>query len=272
MNSQLLDVLISVEDVQKMFERFKMIYGGAWTSRCESTDAWQECLELWHDGISMFRVGAVRLAFKDIIANNKTFPPTLGQLIELCLHHSGVPSEDEVFRQLIKKDFQHPLTHTIFKRIGSWDLSHDSEAVLKKRIAKHYPECLNNILVDSAFLSLPARNAQLSVAKITGPKQSSAKAIDDFPLMTDDYKKDRESVLAYHDRLSEYRRKQCQKELDEEYPERLMEANASKTSANDSGDDINGKRFNDKGRKFGERRNDFYRANDFVKDRFNRDD
>jgi len=128
--------------IKTLFRKFASRYGTLWTSRLGANGDWLECENEWFCELSQFSMDEVRKAVNQCLAINKDYPPTLGQLIELCVLASGIPSVNDINQQIARKEFTHPLTKLIADRIGSWDLKNSSADAIKKRIDGLYTESL----------------------------------------------------------------------------------------------------------------------------------
>lgn len=132
--------------IKKLFTKFSVFYGSIWTNRLKtnSTDDWEECCNIWFEELKNFDRVVFINAAKESFLKYKDFPPTLGQLIELCLKFSGVPSQDEIINLLINRDFKHPLVKMVYDRIDTWLLSTGKTDEIKLKINDVYISCLKN--------------------------------------------------------------------------------------------------------------------------------
>lgn len=133
---------VDSEVVEKLFRRFSVRYGALWTTRLRNDEDWIFCHQEWLSELCGFTVEDFTKAVIKALAENKEYPPTLGQLIDLCLQASGIPSANDISQEIARKEFTHPLTKLIADRIGSWDLKNSSADAIKKRIDGLYTESL----------------------------------------------------------------------------------------------------------------------------------
>ncbi|HZY36252.1 MAG TPA: hypothetical protein VFE53_06365 [Mucilaginibacter sp.] len=124
--------------IQKLFVKFANKYGNLWTSRLGETGDWKGCEDDWLQELSVFTVRDAIAAFKQALIIYRDFPPTQGQIIELCLKESGVPDEQAVYSQLIRKNFSHPIVKIIYDKIGSWKLSNGKESEIVQKVKEFY--------------------------------------------------------------------------------------------------------------------------------------
>lgn len=139
---------VDIALIARLFARFRGRYGTLWTCRATCDDDWQFIMEDWLAELSCFTVHEVRAAVNKTLTNFKEYPPTLGQLVDLCIKESGVPDEHDVIKNMIARDFSHPLTKMIFDKIGSWALTNGKEEDIQKKTKEHYTSCLSSFHAD----------------------------------------------------------------------------------------------------------------------------
>lgn len=133
---------IDRELIKKLFRKFSGVYGNLWNSRCTTPEDWNECVTVWLDGLKGFEFDVLRKAVTQSFIAHKDFPPTLGQLVDICLHVSGVPSEQQVIDLMVRKDFNHPLVKIIYDKVGSWAISTGKMDEITKKVCAVYSETL----------------------------------------------------------------------------------------------------------------------------------
>ncbi len=133
---------INSEIISKLFIKLSSCYGHAWTSRHKTDAQWLECNRTWLNELVSFDLYDLKKAVAQSFSLYKEFPPTLSQLVDLCLKVSGIPSEYDVIACMIKRDFIHPLVKIIYDRIGNWTLSHAKSEEIKSKVSSCYAECL----------------------------------------------------------------------------------------------------------------------------------
>jgi hypothetical protein len=151
--------------VVKLFGRFRSRYGQLWSSRARIDDDWEFIIDDWYTELSKFPLSAVNSAVEDVLTVYKDYPPTLGQLVDLCLKESGVPSEDQIIKCMINRDFNHPMVKMIYDKIGSWALSNDKAESIKSKTKSLYSDCLNKFRTnqEQSWLMLNDQKAQLAL-------------------------------------------------------------------------------------------------------------
>lgn len=148
--------------------RFKGRYGTLWTSRANSDEEWEFIMEDWLEELSKFTIEQVRAAVNKTLAEFTTFPPTLGQLVELCMKESGVPEPHEVIRLMVAREFSHPLVKMIYDKVGSWTLTNGKSEEIERKVKEYYTAARSEFYIEPklAWQQLESFNAK--------PKELSA--------------------------------------------------------------------------------------------------
>jgi hypothetical protein len=177
---------IDADLIKMLFRKFSGVYGNLWNSRCSTVQEWQDCVNVWLEGLKGFDVEVLRRGVSQAFIAHKNFPPTLGQLVDVCLHLSGIPSESMLIEAMVRRDFNHPLIKAVYDRIGSWALSHDKPEETIRKVRAVYSEVLNGYmehpkeswLALEEFKALPSPEAipskMLSHKEIMGWKEQLA--------------------------------------------------------------------------------------------------
>ena len=124
--------------IARLFSRFRGRYGTLWTSRASNDEDWEFIIEDWLTELSKFSIDQVRAAVNKTLTEFKEYPPTLGQLVELCMKESGLPSMQEVIRLMIARDFNHPIVKMVYDKIGSWTLTNGKADEIERKVKEHY--------------------------------------------------------------------------------------------------------------------------------------
>lgn len=163
---------VNRELIKKLFTKLSSVYGQAWSNRHKSAEEWEECCSTWFDGLKEFEVDVIRKAVAQAFLVHKDFPPTLGQLIDLCLAQAGTPSESEMLNLLVRREFKHPLVKLCYDKIGSWALSNDKETELKSKLSNVYQEAMINFRADpqAQWQKLEEFNKQNEPKALEAPK------------------------------------------------------------------------------------------------------
>jgi len=193
--------------VKKLFAKFSSHYGTLWTSRLGANGNWNDCEQDWLNELCEFTLDNLKKAMKEVLINFVDFPPTLGQLVTLCLKASGIPSEDEVLIRLIRREFNHPIVKMLYDKIGSWELSNGKQETIKSKIKSSYGICLAlfRSSPDSHWGALNQINQQKLLDNKTEPKIPSASERKSFS----------ERMAEYNQKANE----QLSKLKDQKHPE-----------------------------------------------------
>lgn len=152
--------------VKRLFKKFGLRYGSLWTARLGERGDWNACEGEWFSELVKFDIDCVRAAVNLALSQYLSFPPTLGQLVHLCMQHSGVPDQSEVIRAMVARDFNHPLVKALYDKVGSWELKHGTRESIDRIVREHYPQCL------AAFQAQP-QQAWAALADYTQSKAQS---------------------------------------------------------------------------------------------------
>ncbi|MDE1829556.1 MAG: hypothetical protein KGI25_04470 [Thaumarchaeota archaeon] len=119
-------------------------------------------MEDWLEELSRFSLDVLRAAFKKSMTEFVTAPPTLPQLVQLCIKESGVPNVQQVIRLMVNRDFSHPLVKMVYDKIGSWTLSNGKEEEIQRKAKEYYTESLSQFHVEPEreWLKLADYNAK----------------------------------------------------------------------------------------------------------------
>lgn len=134
--------------IARLFARFRGRYGNLWTSRATCDDDWEFIMEDWFQELSKFTVEQVRAAVNKTLSEFTKFPPTLGELVELCMKESGAPEPHEVIRLMVARDFSHPLVKMIYEKVGSWTLTNGKSDDIERKVKEHYTSAKSDFYVD----------------------------------------------------------------------------------------------------------------------------
>lgn len=134
---------VNREIITRLFAKFANRYGKIWTTRLGEGGDWNACADDWLEELQQFDLGVLREGVSVALATCKEYPPTLGQLIDLCLKASGVPEPSQLIRMMTAKDFSHPVVKMVYDKIGSWKLSNGSEKEIAQLVRDQYDTMVN---------------------------------------------------------------------------------------------------------------------------------
>ena len=158
--------------IEKLFDKFSLKYGNLWRGRLGENGSWKACEADWLEALQEFDLQTLKKAVKQCFLIYRDFPPTQGQLIDLCIKESGVPLEDEIMNLLVKRDFSHPIVKMIYDKIGSWTLSSGKEHEVRRKIKDYYTYAVIDFREnqDLAWNKLNAHKEQLALEAPIPPK------------------------------------------------------------------------------------------------------
>tara|TARA_R110000868_G_scaffold90899_2_gene251946 strand:- start:277 stop:1155 length:879 start_codon:yes stop_codon:yes gene_type:complete len=148
--------------IQKLFAKLSIRYGALWTSRLGENGNWKDCEDDWLEELKQFTFTQLRAAVKKALALYIEYPPTLGQLIHLCMKESGVPDASEVIKMMVARDFSHPLVKMVYDKIGSWTLTNGKAEEIERKVKEHYSTACSEFHIEPqrAWSQLECFNAK----------------------------------------------------------------------------------------------------------------
>ncbi len=153
---------VDIELVARLFARFRGRYGNLWTSRAICDEDWEFIMEDWLEELTKFTIEQVRLAVNKTLLEFTTYPPTLGQLVELCMKESGVPESHEVVSLMVAREFSHPIVKIIYEKVGSWMLNNGKNEDIERKVKECYTSSKSEFYIDpqKAWLDLEYFNTK----------------------------------------------------------------------------------------------------------------
>jgi len=128
--------------IKRLFSQFANKYGKLWTMRLGDNGDWEGCAEDWLEELSSFTFEQVREAKNKALSMYRDYPPTQGQLVDLCLKESGIPDATKVLNMLVAKDFSHPIVKLVYDKIGSWKLTNGTEKEISQKVSQSYSQAM----------------------------------------------------------------------------------------------------------------------------------
>jgi hypothetical protein len=136
-----------------------------------------------------FDLPTLQKAVKQATIRYKDFPPTLGQLVDLCVSNSGMPCKSDVLNMMIRREFNHPLAQICFDKIGSWTLSHANEDEVNQKMNEAYKEAIG------VFMRQP-----MEAWDALGKFKAERETLPPPPITKAEF-------LSWRDRLAQYRQR-----------------------------------------------------------------
>ena len=129
------------EHVEQLYVRFVAVYGHKFTSSLTTP----QMVETWyceaHELLAGVDVNLMMEAFNNFKRSSE-WPPSTFQILKYCEQKTGLPSESEVLRLMIARDFTHEVVKTLFDKIGSFSFGQDKEETTRAKIKELYPDIL----------------------------------------------------------------------------------------------------------------------------------
>lgn len=141
-NVTALDHRVDKSHIVRLFSRFKSQYLNVWEAIAKTPEEWNLIMDDWFDELSKFSLNDLYKAVKEALAIYRTYPPKLGELVDLCLKASGVPSASECLKMAIDRQFDHPMAKLVYDKIGSWKLANATEKEMQSLSAVAYSEAI----------------------------------------------------------------------------------------------------------------------------------
>jgi hypothetical protein len=70
------------------------------------------------------------------------WPPSIAEFLSVCEKKHGLPSEEDTYRFVLRREYPHEMIYEVFEMVGSWAFRNDSEKVLREKVKIAYRECL----------------------------------------------------------------------------------------------------------------------------------
>jgi hypothetical protein len=118
----------------------KIIWGEKWTKNFSDVTL-EVALYDWADGVRGIPVEVIERALH-YCKMNLEWPPSIAEFIFICELEEGMPSCDQTYDALLRKEFlkvsSHPVVKMVYDKIGSWALANDGEKDLRKKVRSAY--------------------------------------------------------------------------------------------------------------------------------------
>lgn len=177
--------------IQKMFVKFANRYGNLWTSRLGEHGDWKGCEDDWLEELSAFSMSDAVNSIKKALVIYKDFPPTLGQIIDLCLEESGVPRQDEIIKLMIERKFNHPMVKLVYDKVGGWMLSNGKSEEISRKVSSVYSECKAEFICnqEQQWKALEAKQEKFSLPPVENQKVSKPNKLKGFKEYMEEFKR-----------------------------------------------------------------------------------
>lgn len=71
---------------------------------------------------------------------NLVWPPSIAEFLDICERMDGMPTFEEAFKLLVRREWSHPIIEQMYALIGDWELRMGAEMDLRKRVATVYKD------------------------------------------------------------------------------------------------------------------------------------
>ena len=123
--------MLTEQHIKEVWRRMAAIYGHRWVSSFGETD--QD--KTWLLGLQDLEPRLLAVGLEACIKNRQDgWPPSLPEFRRLCL---GLP-DMEIACLAALRGAKDPISESIRKKIGSWDMTHGSEKDLLRMARAHY--------------------------------------------------------------------------------------------------------------------------------------
>jgi hypothetical protein len=129
----------SRNSIRKLYLHFSAIWGNSFTTNHKTETSVKLWIEEWYMGLAGLPVETFKIAL-DNCRDMLEWSPSIAQFRKLCEKASGMPSEEEIYLCVIRRDFKHPLVQLIRDRIGDWSISRDTEKEVRKKFKLAYDD------------------------------------------------------------------------------------------------------------------------------------
>lgn len=124
-----------------LYVRFAAIYDHKFVKNYHDADFKVMWAHEWCRGLEHIDINNIKDAL-NYCRKNLEWPPSIAEFIKICESYAGVPSIDDCISGCMRRDFNHPLPLMCYQKIGSWALTHDTQAALESKFKASYAEAL----------------------------------------------------------------------------------------------------------------------------------
>lgn len=123
--------------IKKLYAHFSSIWGNSFISNHKTDESIKLWIEEWYIGLAGLPVETFKEAL-DHCRVMMEWSPSIAQFRKLCEQASGVPSEEEIYLCVIRRDFKHPIVQFVYEKIGDWAVRRDTEKEVRKKFKEAY--------------------------------------------------------------------------------------------------------------------------------------
>lgn len=172
---------------KRLYMRFTTIYGEKFTRNHPTDDFVQMWWEDWAMGIAGLSPESIKKALQNCMMNLE-WPPSIAEFRRLCESEDGLPTFEEALQKALSRDFGHPAVQEAFNTVGSWDFTHDTAIILRRKFQIAWKKAVDNMRKPHLLDHKESSNGLESgtkQARVTGNKDErlnmAAHAVDFLP-------------------------------------------------------------------------------------------
>ena len=133
---------LETKQVSKIFQTMKAIYGQKFMASFHSTEDIQQAQAVWARALWFLDDHQVTKGLKKC-AYLEDWNPNIPELIRLA---TGLPRKEETVARVLSGDTEDEVSWRIRKKIGSWDIGHQTQSVIRTRVLGLYPEVYMEVI------------------------------------------------------------------------------------------------------------------------------
>ncbi len=154
--------------------RLRTIYLDRWIKQFDSDELYENAKKEWASALGGMSGDEIRSALEKC-KKYVDWPPSPSEFRKLG---KNIISEEDALQAAVRRDFRNPIVSYAFKKIGAWDFSHDTDAVLRPKFKKAYQEAISANLEQDDSLRLEANSGPKKVEALSLGYGGKDKATD----------------------------------------------------------------------------------------------
>lgn len=120
--------------------RFTSIWGKKWADNFIEDGLIAVAYQDWAEGLRGLNAEDIKFGIS-YCRDNLEWPPSIAEFRKSCLKNRKIPSSKQLVDDIIRRNFKSNLHEIVFKKIGSWNFSHDTEKDLINKVESILKEC-----------------------------------------------------------------------------------------------------------------------------------
>lgn len=135
---------LSDRHVARFFAKMKAMYLNTWSSNFKTEQDLKAAMNVWANGLGELHQSQIVRGLS-ACESRPGFPPTLGEFKRLALQ---LPTKSQTIARIAADDTRDPLSLSIVRAIGGFNLRQMSEDALARRVAALYDEHYEDVFYD----------------------------------------------------------------------------------------------------------------------------